>query len=158
MQPHRNAPSSRGRATQLLGAVWLHRRRLAAAVAFAVTAATLAVASPVLLTLALLERHQTRRHKNLLGLIVLIALGHAVLWLWRETGRHPLEPRGPWHPCRQCGFPISDRSRARFCSPLCRRLGRLQTRAGSGDERATTRLAWLAREDKRDPAWGEVPF
>ena len=158
MQPHRTAPRSPSLRSRLARAVWFHRHQFAVAAALLVAAGLLVSAAPWLLALALLEHHQSGRRKRLFGRIVLAALGRAVLWLWREVWRHPLEPRGPWHPCRQCGFPITNRSRARYCSPLCRRLARLQMRADAGDERATARLAWLTQEDKHDPAWGEVPF
>jgi hypothetical protein len=158
MQLHRNAPRPSGLAAEGARAVWFHRRQLAACAAIVLVAALFVFAAPWLLTLALAERHQTRRRKNLIGLIVLAASARAVLWLWREARRHPLEPPGPWHPCRQCGCAISNRSRARFCSPLCRRLARLQTRADAGDERAASRLGWLTRKNKHDPVWGEVPF
>jgi hypothetical protein len=160
MQLHRNAPSTPDLLAAATRAVWFHRRRIAAAVACAVTAVALAAAAPLLLTIALVERHQTRRRRRLLGLIVLAAVGHAVVWLWREAWRHPLEPRGGWHACENphCRAPISNRSRARFCSPLCRRLVRLQGKADAGDQRAASRLVWLGREAKHDLALGEVPF
>jgi hypothetical protein len=158
MQPHRNAAQLRTLTAQAAHAVWFHRRRIAATIACAVIVAVLAATLPLLLAAALLERHQTRRRRNLLGLIVIAALAFAVAWLWREARRHPLEPRGPWHPCRQCGAPISDRSRARFCCSFCRRLARLQARADNGDSRAASRLSWLSRDDLCDPALEEVPF
>jgi hypothetical protein len=118
----------------------------------------LAVATPWLLTLALVERHQSQLRRQLLGLIILAALGQAVVWLWHELGRHPFEPRGPWHPCQQCGFPITDKSRARYCSPSCRRLARLASNA-TFDERAALRLARLQRPASTyDPATAEIPF
>jgi len=157
MQPHRNA-QLRNLVAGAARAAWFHRRRIAAAVACVAVVAVLVAAVPLLLAFALAERHQTRRRRNLLGLIILSATALAVAWLRREGRRHPLEPRGPWHPCRHCGTPISDRSRARYCSSLCRRLARLEARANTGDQRAASRLAWLAREDRHDPAWGEVPF
>jgi hypothetical protein len=158
MQLHGNGPRLRGFAAQAASAVWFHRRRIAAAIVCAVFAAALAAAAPVLVGLALVERHQTRRRRNLLGLVVIAWASHVVAWLWHEVWRHPLEPRGRWHPCRHCGLPISNRSRARYCSPGCRRLALLERRAIEGDQRAQSRLAWLTREDKHDPAWGEVPF
>jgi hypothetical protein len=118
----------------------------------------LVFATPWLLTLALIERHQTRRRKRLLGLIILAAVAHAARWLWQESRRHPLEPRGPWHPCRQCGMPIPNRSRAHYCSPLCRRLGRLALLARS-DDRAAARLERLRQPASTyDPATAEIPF
>jgi hypothetical protein len=159
MQLHRNATRLQGPPAGAAYPVWFHRRQIAASAAFVVAAAVLAAAMPLLLALALLEHHRTgRRRRRLLGLIVLAIIGHAVLWVWREVWRHPLEPRGPWHPCRQCGFPITNTSRAQFCSSGCRRYARLEIRASAGDERAQIRLAWLTREDKHDPVWGEVPF
>ncbi len=157
MQPHRNA-QLRGLAVSAGRAAWFHRRRIAATVGCVAIAAALVASGPLLLALALAERHQTRRRRNLLGLIIIAALAFAIAWLWREARRHPLEPRGLWHPCHQCGTPITDRSRARYCSSLCRRLARAEAQANAGDQRATSRLSWLAREDRHDPAWGEVPF
>jgi hypothetical protein len=145
-------------AAQAARAVWFHRRRIAAMVACVAIVAVLVATLPLLLAVALAKRHQTRRRRNLLGLIIFSALALAVVWLWREARRHPSEPRGPWHPCHQCGAPIGGRSRARFCSSLCRRLARLEARAGWGDQRAVSRLAWLAREDLHDPDCAEVPF
>jgi hypothetical protein len=158
MQRHRNQRDSRslhGRAAQ---AAWFHRRRLAAAAGLLLVAAMFVFAAPWLLGLALVEHHRTGRKRRLLGLVALAALGRAVFWLWREIWRHPLEPRGPWHPCQQCGFSIPNCSRARFCTPLCRRLARLQGRVDAGDERAAWRLAALTRDDRGDAAFGEVPF
>jgi hypothetical protein len=157
MQPHRNA-QLRNLAASAARAVWFYRRRIAATVACATIAALLVAATPLLLAFALAERHQTRRRRNLFGLIILSALALAVAWLWREGRRHPLEPRGGWRPCEQCGALVAAPSRARFCSSFCRRIARLEARAGWGDQRAVSRLAWLAREDRHDPAWGEVPF
>jgi hypothetical protein len=137
--------------------IWTHRRQLALGAALLALATLIVFAAPLLLALALFERHHLRK-RRVRSLVVLIAVGFAAVWLWRELRRSKHEPRGPWHPCHQCGYPIGNQSRAHFCSPLCRRLTRLQTRASAGDERAQTRLAWLAREDKHDPAWGEVPF
>jgi hypothetical protein len=138
--------------------VWFHRRQIAAGLALALTVGVLVVATPWLLTLALVERHQTRRKTRLLGLIVLAALAQAVGWLWHELWRHPLEPCGPWHPCQHCGFPITDKSRARYCSPGCRRLARLTVRARS-DDRAASRLARLQQSaPSYDPATSEIPF
>jgi hypothetical protein len=145
-------------AARAASAVWFHRHRLGAGAALAFMFGLFVVAAPWLLALALLEQHRTGRRKHLLGLIALAGLGKAVLWLWREVWRHPFEPRGLWHACRECGYPISNRSRACFCSPLCRRLARLRTSADAGDERAQSRLDWLTREGKHNPDWGKVPF
>jgi hypothetical protein len=158
MQSHRNAARPRAMVTQAARAAWFHRRRIAACLICAAIATLLVATAPLLLGLALAERHRTRRRRNLLGLIVIATLLFAIAWLWREARRHPLEPRGPWHPCRQCGTPITNRSRARYCSSLCRRLARLEAQAKAGDHRAASRLSWLARQDRHDPTWGAVPF
>jgi hypothetical protein len=158
MRSHRSAALTRSLPTRAASAVWFHRHRLYAGAALALTVGLFVLAAPWLLTLAVLEHHRTGRKKRLLGLIVLTGLGKAVLWLWREVWRHPFEPHGPWHACKECGYPISNRSRAGFCSPLCRRLARLRTRVNAGDELAQRRLDRLTRDDNHNPDWGEVPF
>ncbi len=54
------------------------------------------------------------------GVLALVALRGV-----RRVGRlaHALERRvtaAETHPCRQCGAPIDGRSRAGYCSPVCR--------------------------------------
>jgi hypothetical protein len=138
--------------------LWFHRHRLAAAAALAFAAAVLLFVTPWLLAVALLEHHRSGRRKRLFGLILLTALAAAIAWLWRELRRHPLEPRGPWHPCRLCGFPIADRSRARYCSGRCRSRARLLQRA-EFDHRAAARLARLEQPaSSYDPATTDIPF
>jgi len=118
-------------------------------------AATTVATAPILLVVA--ARHGGPRRRNT-ALNLLHFSWSRIAWLWQELRRTQHEPRGPWHPCQQCGYPISNRSRARYCSTGCRTLARLHAHAAQGDERARTRLAWLTREDTHDPAWGEVPF
>jgi hypothetical protein len=111
--------------------------------------------APFLLALAVAERRSRGRR---LSLLTTPALLGAAAWLWRELRRHPFEPRGPWHPCEQCGIPISDESRARYCSTGCRRLGRLR-QAAARDDRAAARLARLEQPmPAYDPATAEIPF
>jgi hypothetical protein len=111
--------------------------------------------TPFLLALAILERRKRRRRLSLLTTLALIG---AVAWLWRELRRHPFEPRGPWHRCEQCGIPISNKSRARFCSTGCRTRARLTWMAKT-DDRAAARLARLDRPTPAyDPATAEIPF
>jgi hypothetical protein len=158
MHPHRIPTHPPTRLIGVARLAWFHHHRLAATAALTVAAGVFVAATPWLLTFALLERHRTGRTKKLLGLILFAALGSAIVWLWREARRHPLEPRGPWHPCRQCGFPISNRSRARYCSPPCRHRARLSLRAQT-DDRAAAQLARLDQPAAAyDPATAEIPF
>jgi hypothetical protein len=129
--------------------------RLLTALLFLAAVGVLAFALPGLVFLA--AKHDGPRRKN--SALKLLHLGcNGVGWLWVELWRSRYAPHGPWHACQQCGLPITNRSRARFCSTLCRRLARLHTRLETGDDRAIARLNWLARQDKHDPTWGEVPF
>jgi hypothetical protein len=158
MHPHRIHAKRPTRLASIYREIWFQRHRIAAAAALAFTTAALVLGFPWLLALALLEHHRSGRRKRLFGLIILIALAHAVLWLWREIRRYPLEPRGPWHACAQCGFPISNRSRARYCSAVCRRIGLLERRARS-DDRAAARLERLRQPSLAcDSATAEIPF
>jgi len=111
--------------------------------------------APFLLALAIAERrHRGRR----LSLLTTLALIGAVAWLWRELRRHPFQPRAPWHACEQCGIPIANKSRARYCSTGCRHRGRLTWMAKT-DERAAARLTRLERPTPvYDPAIAEIPF
>lgn len=83
-------------------------------------------------------------------LVVLLALGLAFAlrrfgWLrWPHAG---------WRGCEMCGYPIEPPSRARFCSPGCRRRHRLEQGADRGDTRAAVLLGRRAPTD-----YGDVPF
>ena len=132
-----------------------HRTRIAVGAALILFIWALVWLAPLILALALVERRRRRRRFSLLATLALIG---AVAWLWRELTRNPHEPHGAWHPCRQCGYPIPNTSRAHYCSPGCRRIARLTARVAVGDERAAWRLARLTRKDDVNPAWGEVPF
>lgn len=134
--------------------VWLHRARIVVGALLILLAFGLAVFAPFLFALAIVER----RNRGQRRLLFTLAVIGAVAWLWRELTRNPHEPHGPWHPCRQCGYPIANTSRARYCSSGCRRIARLTERATNGDERAIWRLAALNRKDGYDPATGEIPF
>jgi hypothetical protein len=136
---------------------WLswHRRQLAAGAALLTLGAALAVAAPILLTLAALEWKHARRRSRLVGLALTALLARAVVWLWQELRNLP---HGDWHPCVECGAPIDPPSRACYCSPACRRYARLEHAARDGDHDASVRLARLRRIDRYDPALAEVPF
>jgi hypothetical protein len=158
MHQHRTQPLPRNRLAEPARLLWFHRRHLAAATAITVVIVGLVCATPWLLSIALLERHQTPRRKQLLGLIILTTLAQAAVWFWGEVRRHPFEPRGPWHACQRCGYPIPNRSRARYCSAGCRRRGRLELLART-DDRAAARLARLDQPaPSYDPATAEIPF
>jgi hypothetical protein len=158
MHRHRTPTPPTGQPGEPLRRVWYHRHQFAAAAALALAGAVLVFATPWLLALALLEHHRSGRRKRLLGLIILAVLAGAIVWLWRELHRHPLEPRGPWHPCRLCGAPIPDRSRARYCSGQCRSRARSLQRA-EFDSRAAARLARLEQPGASyDPATAGIPF
>jgi hypothetical protein len=110
--------------------------------------------APFLLALAMVERRMHGRRR----LVLMRAMIGAVVWLWREFTRNPHEPHDPWHACRQCGYPIANTSRARYCSSGCRRIARLTQRVANGDERVIWRLTALTRKDSYDPATAEIPF
>ena len=139
---------------------WLtwHRRELAVGTALFAVTALLILVGPPLLTLAGLEWKHGRR-RRLLGFALVALLGRAVLWLWRDLRNLP---HADWHPCAQCGAPIEAPSRAWYCSPACRRYGRLERDAHAFDpwvaESAQARLRALARATAVDPALAEIPF
>lgn len=114
--------------------------------------AALAVAfAPLAVAVAATEQPCRRRQ-----LAKLVALGASLIAsLWRLSRG---EPRRPWHPCARCSFPIESPSKARYCSPGCRRHGTLERRATGGDERAQQQLRRLTRRDTLDPASVEIPF
>jgi len=132
--------------------LWQHRRELALSLLLITLATTLAALGPPLLIIAALQEPSRRRS---LPLGVLRNLWDAVAWSWRQLHRMP---RPGWRPCEQCGFPIEPPSRARFCSPACRRYGRLPRLAAGGDERAAARHDRLRRLADLDPALTEIPF
>lgn len=135
--------------------LWRHRARITIGALLALLVWGLITLAPFLIALALVERRRRGRRRSVLMALALIG---AVAWLWRELRRHPFEPRGPWHGCQQCGIPISNKSRARYCSTGCRRLGRLTWMART-DDRAAARLARLLRPaSSYDPATAEIPF
>jgi hypothetical protein len=137
---------------------WLsrHRYQLAAATGLILVAAVLLATTPLLLALAAVEWKQ--RHRRLLGLAVLGLLARTDVWLWQEFRGLP---HGRWHSCVQCGTPIEEPSRAEYCSPVCRRVARLERDAASPDpriaERAEARIRTLHRATT-DPAFAEIPF
>jgi hypothetical protein len=137
---------------------WLswHRYQLAPAAGLAVTAAVLVAVAPLLLAVSAVE--WKRAHRRVLGLALLGLLATAVVWLWHEL--HGL-PHGRWHSCVQCGRPVEEPSRAEYCSPVCRRIARLERERCSPDpwiaERAEAHLHALARTTT-DPALAEIPF
>lgn len=69
-----------------------------------------------------------------------IVPGARALWLmaltglYRELRRDPSEPRGPWHGCENCGGPIPNASRARYCSRECARQTKLRVSAANAGE------------------------
>jgi hypothetical protein len=135
-----------------------HRYPLAVAIALVLVALAFLAVAPMLAVVAAVEWKY--RHRRLLGLLLLVVLFRAVVWLWLELRGLP---HGRWQPCVQCGAPIEEPSRASYCSPSCRRLARLERDAGSPDpwvaERAAARLAALARlQPTSDPALAEIPF
>jgi hypothetical protein len=132
-----------------------HRRELLVSTALAFTIAALVFAGPWLLLLAAIEGNQKRRRKRLLILALLGLLAKTAVWLWRDLCG---VPHGNWHPCAQCGAPIEAPSRARYCSPVCRRYARLERYPAAGDVRAKAKLEQLARVDAYDPELAEVPF
>jgi hypothetical protein len=154
MQPQANGPlSSVLRAA--VSVLWRHRVRMAIGLLVIALIWGLVILTPLLLGLAILERGKSCRRLSLLATLALIG---ALAWLWREFRRHPFEPRGRWHACEQCGVPISNKSRARFCSTGCRQRGRLTWMAKT-DDRAAARLARLDRPAPTyDPASAEIPF
>jgi hypothetical protein len=158
MHHHLTPTRSAGWLSQVSGWIWFHRHQLAAAAALGPTIALLAFATPWLIALAAVERNQSRRAKQLVSLIVLASLVRAIAWLWDEFRRYPLVPHGGRHECEWCSSPISDASRARFCSAACRRCGRLALQA-SFDDRAAARLARLRQPaSSYDPSTAEIPF
>ena len=136
---------------------WLswHHRELAAGTALITLTAVLVVAGPMLLTVAAVEWKHGRRRNRLLGLALTALLARTAIWLCQELRDLP---HGAWHPCLQCGAPIEPPSQACYCSPVCRRYGRLERAARGGDHDASARLARLQRNDRHDPALAEVPF
>jgi hypothetical protein len=138
---------------------WLsYSRQLAIAALLIFLLAFVSFATPALLAFALLERQQAPKRRRLLSLVALTVMARGLCWLGHELRRHSFEPRGPWHGCEQCGIPISNKSRARYCSTGCRRLGWLR-RAAAWDDRAAARLARLERPAPTyDPATAEIPF
>jgi hypothetical protein len=91
----------------------------------------------------------------------LAQLLRALRWVWCELTD---TPHGPWHPCAQCGVPIGDRSRAAYCSHVCRRYARLERDAQANDpriaDRAERRLRAIRLQKLADqnPDWTDVPF
>jgi hypothetical protein len=135
------------------------RRELAAGTALAVVATAMMAVGPLLLALAVVEWKYSHRRRRLLALAMLAALARAALWLWRDLRG---APHGRWHPCASCGGPIEAPSRARYCSPGCRRRARLESDARAFDpwiaERARTRLDALAQTSPANPELSEIPF
>ena len=140
---------------------WLrwHRLQLAAATGLVGVAALLLFTGPALLVRAAVEWKYSRRRSRVLSLALLGLLARAVVWLWLELRGLP---HGQWQPCAQCGAPIEAPSRARFCSPFCRRYARLEGDAHSSNpgiaERAETRLRLVWSANAVDPESSEIPF
>lgn len=140
---------------------WIHRHRreLATAAGLALVVMLLFAALPLLVALSVVERRTTNRRKNLAGVALARLLAQAAVWLWRDLRG---VPHGRWHPCAQCGIPIEEPSRARYCSSACRRYARLERDARAFDpviaERAGRRLRVLRDDAWSDPALSEIPF
>jgi hypothetical protein len=140
---------------------WLswHRLQIAAATGLVVVAALLLFTGPALLLIAAVEWKYSGTRSRVLSLALLGLLARAVVWLWQELRGLP---HGQWHPCAQCGVPIEAPSRARYCSPACRRYARLERDARSPDPwlagRAQTRLRLVTSASTADPESSEIPF
>lgn len=89
-----------------------------------------------------------------LVLVVLLVLG--LVFALRRFGWLRW-PHAGWHECEMCRYPIEPPSRARFCSPGCRRRHRLEQRAPL-DDRAAGQLRALERGRVVQQDYGDVPF
>jgi hypothetical protein len=136
---------------------WLcrQRRELAAGAALVVVIVLFICLAPSLLAMAAIEWKHGRRRERLRSLALALLLLRALAWFWRDLRG---VPHGRWHACMQCGAPIEEPSRARYCSHACRRYTRLARHAAGGDEQAAARLVRLRRLADIDPALNEIPF
>jgi hypothetical protein len=135
----------------------LHRYQLGVAVALVALAAALAMVGPLLLLIGAFEWKRGRR--RVLGLALAGLVFRALVWLWQELWGIP---RGRWHACAQCGHPIEERSRAWYCSPICRHYARLERNARAFDprvaRRALDRLERLSKPSTDAGMVEEIPF
>jgi hypothetical protein len=127
-----------------------HARGVKIAIALLLLAGSLALfGSPVFLIPAHTPTQRRRKpHRRQPGVF------HSAAGAWRRLRGIP---RPGWHPCARCRTPIEPPSRARYCSPGCRRFAQLERHAHGGDERAQRQLD-RARRAAYDPALAAIPF